>query len=297
MVGPGSYAGGFAIGKSITVSGAGPGLTTIRGGGPVITFGLGERQLERAGVGVACFCLAVEPAQKIRTGGVEVAIVRQGELVEKHKRRLWPFAFGDRFGRRRNLGIYGGLAGLAVAMGPIIGGAVTPRGSTGTGSSRSTCRSELSPSRSRPDCCPKGYGAPERVDLFGAALLTGGVVAVLWALVRAAAGSRAPSPTASAAGRSWRPALFAGRWVCLGRRQRLALMMQRFGAVFAIAVASAVCAASGHLGTPASVTDGFRPALAACAGFALLAALSAMAITPPRTQRSPDHEPVEATLI
>jgi hypothetical protein len=127
MVGPGSYAGGFAIGKSITVSGAGPGLTTIRGGGPVITFGLGERQLERAGVGVACFCLAVEPAQKIRTGGVEVAIVRQGELVEKHKRRLWPFAFGDRFGRRRNLGIYGGLAGLAVAMGPIIGGAVTPR--------------------------------------------------------------------------------------------------------------------------------------------------------------------------
>jgi len=129
---------------------------------------------------------------------VEVAIVRQGELVEKHKRRLWPFAFGDRFGRRRNLGIYGGLAGLAVAMGPIIGGAVTPRGSTGTGSSGSTCRSELSPCRSRPDCCPKGYGAPGRVDLFGAALLTGGVVAVVWALVRAAAGSRAPSPTASA---------------------------------------------------------------------------------------------------
>jgi len=165
----------------------------------VITVGsFGERQLERAGVGVACFCLAVEPAQNIRTGGVEVAIVRQGELVEKHKRRLWPFAFGDRFGRRRNLGIYGGLAGLAVAMGPIIGGAVTPRGSTGTGSSGSTCRSELSPCRSRPDCCPKGYGAPGRVDLFGAALLTGGVVAVVWALVRAAAGSRAPSPTASA---------------------------------------------------------------------------------------------------
>jgi hypothetical protein len=63
--------------------------------------------------------------------------------------------------------------------------------------------------------------------------------------------------------------------------------MQRFGAVFAIAVASAVFAAHGHLGTPASVTDGFKPALAACAGFALLAALSALAITPPRTQHAP----------
>jgi hypothetical protein len=47
-------------------------------------------------------------------------------------------------------------------------------------------------------------------------------------------------------------------------------MMQRFGAVFAIAPASAVFAADGHLGTPAGVTDGFKPALAACAGFALL---------------------------
>jgi hypothetical protein len=25
-------------------------------------------------------------------------------LVEKHKRRLWPFDFGDRFGRRQNFG-------------------------------------------------------------------------------------------------------------------------------------------------------------------------------------------------
>jgi hypothetical protein len=47
-------------------------------------------------------------------------------------------------------------------------------------------------------------------------------------------------------------------------------------------VASSVFAAYGHLGTPASVTDGFRPAIAACAGFALLAAVSAVAITAPR---------------
>ena len=74
-------------------------------------------------------------------------------------------------------------------------------------------------------------------------------------------------------------------------------MMQRFGAVFAIAVASAVFAAHGHLGTPASVTDGFRPALAACAGFALLAALSALAITPPRTQHAPALDQIEAPLV
>lgn len=39
-LGPGNYAGGFAVDKSITVTGAGPGLTTIRGGGPVVTVGL-----------------------------------------------------------------------------------------------------------------------------------------------------------------------------------------------------------------------------------------------------------------
>jgi hypothetical protein len=40
VIGRGSYAGGFTIDKSITVSGAGPGRTTIRGGGPVITVGV-----------------------------------------------------------------------------------------------------------------------------------------------------------------------------------------------------------------------------------------------------------------
>jgi hypothetical protein len=38
-VGPGVYAGGFAVDKSITLRGAGPALTTIRGGGPVVTLG------------------------------------------------------------------------------------------------------------------------------------------------------------------------------------------------------------------------------------------------------------------
>src|SRR5258708_15277240 len=82
----------------------------------------------------------------------------------------------------------------------------------------------------------------------------------------------------------------------LGKASGINDMMQGFGAVFAIAVASAVCAAYGHLGTRASVTAGFKPALAACAGFALLAALSALAITPPKTQHAPALDPVEAPL-
>jgi MFS family permease len=81
----------------------------------------------------------------------------------------------------------------------------------------------------------------------------------------------------------------------LGKASGINYMMQRFGAVFAIAVASAVFAAYGHFGTPASVTDGFKPALAACAVFALLAALSALAITPTGTQGAPAPGPAEAT--
>ena len=79
----------------------------------------------------------------------------------------------------------------------------------------------------------------------------------------------------------------------MGKASGINYMAQRFGAVFAIAAASAVFTAYGHLGTPASVTDGFRPALAACAAFALLAALSALAITPRQAQPAPALDPVE----
>jgi hypothetical protein len=83
----------------------------------------------------------------------------------------------------------------------------------------------------------------------------------------------------------------------LGKASGINYMMQRFGAVFAIAIASAVFAADGHLGNPASVTDGFKPALAVCAGFALLAALSALAISPPKTRPVRASNPLEAPLI
>ena len=82
------------------------------------------------------------------------------------------------------VGIYGGLAGLAVAMGPIVGGAVTqsidwhwifwinvPIGIVAV----------LLGVR----LLPESYGAPERLDLVGVGLVSAGVVALVWALSRA----------------------------------------------------------------------------------------------------------------
>ena len=332
------------------------------------------------------------------------------------------------------VGIYGGLAGLAVAMGPIIGGAVT-EGIDWHWISGSTCRSGPSPCRSRCGCCRRAT-APGRLDPGGVTLLTGGVVAIVWALVRAnqagwtsaeivgclagGASCCSPSPPGNSGSASpmvplrlfrsrafavgnattflmsgaifaagflvtqefqfargyspvsagvrllpffatpmlispiagavsdrigRRPVMVTGLflqgagfvWVALrgslatswteldvalliagvgvsmalptvptavlnavaphelGKASGINYMMQRFGAVFAIAVASAVFAAYGHLGTPVSVTDGFRPAIAACAGFALLAALGALAITPARPQQVADPEPAASS--
>ena len=88
--------------------------------------------------------------------------------------------------RRRGLivGIYGGLAGLAVAAGPLVGGAVTegldwhwifwlnvPIGLIATALALRLL--------------PESHGAPERLDLTGVTLVTAGVVATVWALVRA----------------------------------------------------------------------------------------------------------------
>jgi len=82
------------------------------------------------------------------------------------------------------VGIYGGLAGLAVAMGPIVGGAVTqsidwhwifwinvPIGVLAV------------PLGLR--LLPESYGAREQLDLVGVALVTAGVIGLVWALSRA----------------------------------------------------------------------------------------------------------------
>jgi len=71
---------------------------------------------------------------------------------------------------------------------------------------------------------------------------------------------------------------------------------QRFGGVFGIAVASAVFAANGHLGTAASFDAGFRPALAVAAGLSLLGALTALAVGSRRRPTAARSEAAAAIL-
>jgi len=81
----------------------------------------------------------------------------------------------------------------------------------------------------------------------------------------------------------------------MGKASGIINMMQRFGAVFAIAAASSVFAAYGHLGSPFSVTDGFRPALAVCAALSLLGAIPALAVTARRPQAATNPETARAS--
>jgi EmrB/QacA subfamily drug resistance transporter len=82
------------------------------------------------------------------------------------------------------VGIYGGLAGLAVALGPIVGGAITQAAdwhwifwiNVPIGIVAVILGLRLLPER---------HGAPERLDLVGVGLVTAGVVALVWALSRA----------------------------------------------------------------------------------------------------------------
>jgi hypothetical protein len=67
-------------------------------------------------------------------------------------------------------------------------------------------------------------------------------------------------------------------------------MAQRFGAVFGVAIGSTVFSSYGGLGSPATVTAGFRPALWACAVLAGLGALAATAMSA-RPGPVPETEP------
>src|SRR6516164_3593645 len=82
------------------------------------------------------------------------------------------------------VGVYGGLAGVAVALGPIVGGVITEaidwhwifwiNPPIGLAAVLLGLR-----------LLPKSHGAPDRLDLVGVSLVTSGVVALVWALTRA----------------------------------------------------------------------------------------------------------------
>jgi EmrB/QacA subfamily drug resistance transporter len=64
----------------------------------------------------------------------------------------------------------------------------------------------------------------------------------------------------------------------IGKASGVNNTMQRFGGAFGVAAVTAVFASYGHLGAPASVVSGYRPALAVAAGLSLAGAIAAMAI-------------------
>jgi EmrB/QacA subfamily drug resistance transporter len=79
----------------------------------------------------------------------------------------------------------------------------------------------------------------------------------------------------------------------MGKASGVNYMAQRLGAVFAIAIATAVFSSYGGLGTPATVSAGFQPALWACAALAVLSAISAAGITSRRRSGTSSVERAE----
>ena len=77
----------------------------------------------------------------------------------------------------------------------------------------------------------------------------------------------------------------------MGKASGVVSTLQRFGGVFGVAAVAAVFAANGSLGARASVTAGFRPALAVSAALSLLGAVTALAVGPRRRQPAPVTAP------
>jgi EmrB/QacA subfamily drug resistance transporter len=137
---------------------------------------------------------------------------------------------------------------------------------------------------------PLAGGLSDRIGrrpiiVVGLSMLTGGLVWVAWrgslgtswielvvALLIAGVGLSMALPTVPTA------VLNAVAPEEMGKASGINYMAQRFGAVFAVAIASTVFSTYGGLATPATVTAGFKPALWACSAFALLAALAATAM-------------------
>ncbi len=69
---------------------------------------------------------------------------------------------------------------------------------------------------------------------------------------------------------------------------------QRFGGAFGVAIATTVFTTYGHLGAPASVIAGYRPALAASAALSLLGALAALAVAQRKRQPTAVPSPAAA---
>ena len=79
----------------------------------------------------------------------------------------------------------------------------------------------------------------------------------------------------------------------IGKAAGVNSMMRELGGVFGIAVAVAVFAATGSYASAQAFTDGFGPAIAVSAGFALAGALSAL-VLPSRRTSAVASKPLQA---
>jgi EmrB/QacA subfamily drug resistance transporter len=73
----------------------------------------------------------------------------------------------------------------------------------------------------------------------------------------------------------------------LGKASAILNTLRQFGAVFGIAVATAVFNSHGSLAGPAAVTSGYRPALAVAAGLSVIGAMAALAVRRAPAQAAP----------
>lgn len=64
----------------------------------------------------------------------------------------------------------------------------------------------------------------------------------------------------------------------MGKASGVNSTLQRFGSAFVIALAAAVFAANGHIGSPSTFASGFRPALTVVAALSLLGAVTALGV-------------------
>ncbi len=80
----------------------------------------------------------------------------------------------------------------------------------------------------------------------------------------------------------------------LGTASGVQNSLQRFGAVFGVAIVTAVFSASGHLGSATGVTAGVQPALAASAALSMVGALTGFAVSRRRARAVTGQQPAPA---
>ena len=87
----------------------------------------------------------------------------------------------------------------------------------------------------------------------------------------------------------------------LGKASGVSNALQRWGAVFGVAIATAVFDARGSLASPEAITNGYRPGLAVAAGLSVIGAVTAVAVRKaraagvPTSQREGDPATLPAT--